>query len=604
VSSCERDVSDLPAVSLSKNPDVFIDGFSAGLTYAAFGGSVPTAFQVDKKETYNNSAASMRFEVPDANDPRGAYAGGAFFTEGGRNLSSYNVLTFWAKASKAAILDVVGIGNDLGENKYLASISDLKINTNWQKYYIPLPDPNKLTNEKGMFFYSEGPENERGYTIWIDEVKFEDLGTLAHPTSLIMNGENIESVAETGTTLQVTGLKTRINLPTGINQDVNASINYFEFSSSNEAVASVNNLGQVTVKDAGIATITAKVGNDVSAGSIIVRSIGIIPGPSIKAPIPNKDADKVISMFSNAYTNVPIDTWNTRWQFSTAEETFIKVENDDVIRYRNLNFVGIEFASKTIDAGSMTHFHIDIWTPDATNLPKALKLQLVDFGPNNSFGGGDDSAHELSFTSPLLATGSWVSIDVPLTAFTGLTSKRNLAQLVLSGDLPNLYIDNVYFYNGTTPLETAPSAAAPTPNKSPDDVISIYSNAYTNIPNTDFNPNWGQATKVTDIQINGNNTLRYEQLNYQGTQFGMNIDVSEMKFLHIDFWTSNSTNLNIFMISPGPVETPYKLTVPTTGWSSLDIPISAFSPVDLKNIFQFKVEGNGDIFFDNIYFHK
>jgi hypothetical protein len=60
------------------NPEVFIDGFSAGLNYAAFGGSVPTAFDVDRNVTYNNSEASMRFEVPDEDDPRGSYAGGVF----------------------------------------------------------------------------------------------------------------------------------------------------------------------------------------------------------------------------------------------------------------------------------------------------------------------------------------------------------------------------------------------------------------------------------------------------------------------------------------------------------------------------------------------
>jgi hypothetical protein len=44
--------------------------------------------------------------------------------------------------------------------------------------------------------------------------------------------------------------------------------------------------------------------------------------------------------------------------------------------------------------------------------------------------------------------------------------------------------------------------------------------------------------------------------------------------------------------------------VPTSGWSSIDIPLSAFAPVDLNNVFQIKVEGNGDIYFDNILFRK
>jgi len=111
---CERELDDLKPATFPNNPEVFIDGFSAGLNYSAFGGSVPTAFDVDNKETWNNSKSSMRFDVPNADDPEGAYAGGVFSTEVGRDLSDYNALTFWAKASQSAVLDLVGLGNDLG----------------------------------------------------------------------------------------------------------------------------------------------------------------------------------------------------------------------------------------------------------------------------------------------------------------------------------------------------------------------------------------------------------------------------------------------------------------------------------------------------------
>ncbi|MFZ1749825.1 MAG: hypothetical protein WAU01_06520, partial [Saprospiraceae bacterium] len=204
-SSCERDVTGLDSPSYSTNPAVFIDGFSSGLNYAAFGGSVPTAFDVDKNTTYNNSAAAMKFAVPDINDPKGSYAGGVFFTGVGRDLSGYNVLTFWAKASQPASIDVIGFGNDLGENKYNVSVSALKINTNWKKYILPIPDPSKLKIERGMLYYAEGPENERGYTFWIDEVKFEKLGSVSTPTASILNGQNQEVTAENGQTITLTG---------------------------------------------------------------------------------------------------------------------------------------------------------------------------------------------------------------------------------------------------------------------------------------------------------------------------------------------------------------------------------------------------------------
>ncbi len=184
----ERDLTICQPATFPKNPEVFIDGFSAGLNYSAFGGSVPTAFDVDNDVTYNSSKASMRFDVPNAGDPEGAYAGGVFSTQVGRDLSGYNALTFWAKATQSATLDLVGLGNDLGTSKYQVTISGLSVSTSWEKYIIPIPDPSKLTAEKGMFFYSTGPVDGKGYTFWIDELKFENLGTIAHQKPMILDG--------------------------------------------------------------------------------------------------------------------------------------------------------------------------------------------------------------------------------------------------------------------------------------------------------------------------------------------------------------------------------------------------------------------------------
>ena len=151
---------------------------------------------------------------------------------------------------------------------------------------------------------------------------------------------------------------------------------------------------------------------------------------------------------------------------------------------------------------------------------------------------------------------------------------------------------------------TIPNSVPPIPPHAEADVISIYSETYTNLPGTDFNPFWGQATIVTvDVPIAGNNTLRYENLNYQGTQF-TNQNVSGYEYLHVDFWTGNSTDLGIYLISPGN-EIEHVFTVLPAEWVSVDILLSDFDPpVNLSDVFQFKVEGNGDVYFDNWYFWK
>ena len=144
--NCDRELSDdATEATYSKTPEVFIDGFSAGLGYGAFGGSKYSAFTVDNEVKYEGTA-SMRFDVPSVGDPDGAYAGGVFIDGSGRNLTDYDALTFWVKGSQAATLNEVGFGTDFGENKYNAILKNVSIDTNWKKVIIPIPDASKLTS--------------------------------------------------------------------------------------------------------------------------------------------------------------------------------------------------------------------------------------------------------------------------------------------------------------------------------------------------------------------------------------------------------------------------------------------------------------------------
>ncbi len=595
--SCTRDFEELEMASYPTTPEVFIDGFSAGLKYAAFGGSKVTAFDVDKEVRYEGSA-SMRFEVPDYEDPLGAYAGGTYFTTVGRDLSGYDALTFWARASKSATIDLVGFGNDLGESKYLVSMQNVAVNTNWKKYIIPIPDASRLTMEKGMFFYSEGPEDGKGYTFWIDEVKFEKLGTIAHRQPIILDGNDRVESAVNGLKFPVGGLKVSFNMPTGTDQTVFAAPAYFTFVSSDAGVATVDATGLVTVLSEGTAVITATSGGEDAQGSLTVQS----SGDFTHAPVPAADQEDVISIFSNQYVNVPVDFYNGYWQpYQTTTSADFTVEGDAVLFYNNFNFVGIQFTSPTINATTMTHLHMDIWIPNAVDPADKLKVKLVDMGPDGSLDGNDPTlVYEIA--GPL-ASQSWISVDI---ALSGLSSRSKLAQIILErvgSSLSGFYLDNVYFYGNGGGTPTVPAEAAPAPPaRDAADVISLYGDAYTNLPGTDY-PDWGQATVVSEVTVAGNNTLKFAGLNYQGMQLASSQNVTGMEFLHLDFWTVSSTGLNVFLISPGPVEKAYSLTVPTTGWASIDIPLSAFSPVNLADIIQLKFDGNGDIYLDNIYFY-
>ncbi len=164
--------------------------------------------------------------------------------------------------------------------------------------------------------------------------------------------------------------------------------------------------------------------------------------------------------------------------------------------------------------------------------------------------------------------------------------------------------------------EAVPEDGAPMPvhDEGLHSVFSIYSDSYTNLENTNFNPSWGQSTQVVvDEQIGGNNTLVYTNLNYQGTNLGSADgspqDFSNSDYFHIDFWTPNATALNFFLISQTSGEIPYALTITNNEWVSVNIPLSYFSNqgLDLTDIYQFKIDG-GDgsttVYFDNWYFWK
>lgn len=446
-SGCENDPNDFKQATYSSNPEVFIDGFSSGLIYAAYSGTVVTSFQVDKTVTYNNTANSMRFDVPNVNDPAGAYAGGAFFTTVGRDLSGYNALTFWAKSSQAQTIGEVGFGIDLGENKYPASLSNLQLSTVWKKYIIPIPDPSKLKIEKGLFSIAAGPDsNGNGYTFWVDEVKFENLGTIVQQQAKINNGLNTTVTSFSGVSTNLTGLTAIFNMPNGYNLSENASANYFNFSSSNTAVATVNAQGVVTTTGAGSAVITATLSGVAANGSVTIQSLGTFAA----APVPTKPAANVISLFSNAYTTVPVEYYNGYWQpYQTTQSADFNVNGDAVLNYNNFNFVGVQFGQPTINVSAMTYLHVDIFIPGTIASGANFKIQLVDFGADGSFGGNDNtSSNILAYSSPTLVSQNWISLDIPLSNFTGLTNKNHLAQIIFSGtNIANFYADNIFFFH-------------------------------------------------------------------------------------------------------------------------------------------------------------
>ena len=166
----------------------------------------------------------------------------------------------------------------------------------------------------------------------------------------------------------------------------------------------------------------------------------------------------------------------------------------------------------------------------------------------------------------------------------------------------------------------APVTPAPTPpSRADEDVISIFSSVYNDIPDTNYFPDWGQGGQGSGwnmFDLAGDEMLQYVNLSYQGISLadGTSVDVSTMEYLHIDVWTANSvTDIETSLINGADgasTETPIVTSLTADNWTSIDIPVSAYTDLGqvVNSIFQLKFVGTpwaaGTVFIDNIYFYK
>jgi hypothetical protein len=630
---CERQEVPLPAATYSNSARVWDDGFAGGgdMDWHAYADAKLTAFEVDENESYSNlpGSSSMRLNVPYSGDPDGGYAGGIIRDMDGRNLSEYNAVTFYAKGSRTGMMDAVGFGQDFLGDKY-AAITSIGLNTTWQKYVIPIPDPSLLTQEKGLFAIAEGPEDGQGYSIWIDQVKYEKLETIVRPRCAIMGGEDVTQKTFIGSRSELSDLTYTVNLPNSVDQVVTTSPYYFTFQSSDTTVAKVAESGAIQVVGQGTAVITAKIGALEASGSLTLESLGEFTA----APVPDRPEDDVISIFSDAYTNAPVEYYNGFWApfQTTLGGADIVINDDHVIRYTQLNFVGTQFSQPTVDASEKTHFHIDIQVEEDMQTDDFLRITLNDFGPDGSFEGDDNSGGSVTFKSPVLKTGEWVSLDIPLSDFTGLTSTANMAQIVLAseGTIFSILVDNMYFYKdgggGGTPVP--PTSPAPTPTQPEADVISIYSDAYTDVPNSGYN-NYGAAA-FEEVDISGDKSLKYTFVagdggNFQVIELGgdnqIDAAAAGMTNFRFDAWFPNavdgSSTFLLKLVDIGAATTEGSVNVGSASnpvmeqgkWLSFDIPFTELESSGLggkANIQQIVIDlmNSGEVYVDNIYMYK
>ena len=185
-------------------------------------------------------------------------------------------------------------------------------------------------------------------------------------------------------------------------------------------------------------------------------------------------------------------------------------------------------------------------------------------------------------------------------------------------DSRTFQVDNIKGPKATTaaPTITPPSTAAPTPPaRNAADVLSVYSDAYSNL-SSNFDAGWCGAGAVETVQIAGNNTVSYKGNDCQGIILDNGVDASAFTKMHIDVYIAQEVDITGKVFNLKFVGTPttqvaeYNFnggsTPPLTvgSWISIDIDIDLSTIGDWK---EFGITSNvkdSGLWYDNFYIYK
>ncbi len=382
-------------------------------------------------------------------------------------------------------------------------------------------------------------------------------------------------------------------------------------------------------------------------------------GPSTAAPIPpERESEDVISFYSESYEDFAIDNFDFGLcPGSGANEEMIT--GNAVQHYFGPGCQGILFNNNRVDASEFTNVHFDFYTNDTDLIGKVFNLKLVDWGGN--IDASNSSGLEVNFnggTNPNMSSGSWVSVDVDISTIgqmiSGNLTRSDIAEIHITSNLENAWYDNVYLYKqvfvpGTCSdgilnqneievdcggdcedcIVGPPMIPAPNPPaRAPENVISIYSDAYSNVTIGNFDFGLCGSFAVTEEFIYDNGMQLYAGSGCQGISFESNrINASAFSNIHFDFYTDQTNVIgrvfNIKLVdwagnSSEAGSTGLEINfndgtnpnISSGSWISVDVDISSFGPMvggnlTRSDIAQIHITSNlSNAWYDNLYLYK
>lgn len=179
----------------------------------------------------------------------------------------------------------------------------------------------------------------------------------------------------------------------------------------------------------------------------------VISGPATGAPQPpNRPAADVVSIYSDAYPNITVGTYDAGWCGPAITEVQIG-GNNMFKKNTGIPCQGIDFSTNRQNLTDFTHLHFDFYTDDADLVGDVFNVKLVDFAG----GSGEASALEVNIntgTTPAIVANTWVSVDVDITSLGGVVAgnltRSDVAQIgITTANLTNVWYDNIYLHKNT-----------------------------------------------------------------------------------------------------------------------------------------------------------
>ncbi|MEM9112762.1 MAG: Ig-like domain-containing protein [Myxococcota bacterium] len=404
------------------------------------GGAPSATVSVDDMDAVQGTR-SLRIDIPASADPQ-FEADVSLVLPAATDLSAFHAIELSIRTEQNNVPTILEIIQADG-----SSLSgQVPVVSDWQRVIFLLPSPVEMTEVATALRIRAAATD---VTVKLDEIRYLELDNLPTLNFELVPSRDLTGPLAPGDTFTVTGLARITSANPEILLEINFSRRFFEgFSSTESAVATVEIDGLVTAIDEGVAQI---VGTVDGVDTVPLDLTVVVPPtpPNVPAPTPMFPPADVISLFSDAYTDVP------RSEIDTAADTATNSELDvmgDAVFF--FDFVvpspgpqgELTLEPPTnLDLSGFTTLRFDMWVGNVSS----FQVLIADAGPDGVLQrGGDDHFSFIVFdatTTPPVVKNQWMSFAVPLDDFM-LPKRDDVQAVVWFPDIAErIYLDNIIF---------------------------------------------------------------------------------------------------------------------------------------------------------------